>query len=173
MARKRIEIRPALGPTRFRTTVAIGAVISLGVGIGPAPAQDRALGTVTYAEDVAPILNTNCVVCHRPGAIGPFTLATFADVKPRARLIADVVQSGAMPPWKPAPGVERLSGERRLTARGRSDPELGRRRCARRRPAGPTGLASVARWVACRHTRSGRHDGDPLHPPSRERRCLS
>ena len=136
-----MEGRPALGPARVRTTVAIGVVIGLGAGLGPTPAQERVGDTVTYSKDIAPILNTNCVVCHRPGAIGPFTLATFADVQPRGRQIAEVVQSGAMPPWKPAPGVERLRGERRLPA---NDVDL------------------IRRWVG-----AGAPEGDPQDvPPS-------
>ena len=31
---------------------------------------------VTYAKDVAPIILNNCVVCHRPGGIGPMELLT-------------------------------------------------------------------------------------------------
>ena len=68
-----------------------------------APAAVSAQGDTTYAEHVAPILNTHCVVCHRPGAVGPFSLATFADAQARADRIADVVVNFIMPPWKPAP----------------------------------------------------------------------
>src|SRR2546423_462753 len=33
--------------------------------------------TVTYASQVAKILNENCVVCHRPGEVAPFSLIGF------------------------------------------------------------------------------------------------
>ena len=68
-----------------------------------APTAASAQAETTHAEHVAPILNTHCVVCHRPGAIGPFSLATFADAQARADRIAEVVADLTMPPWKPAP----------------------------------------------------------------------
>ncbi len=130
--------RQAQTAVRVGTTTAIGVVVTLGAWIGPAHAQDRALDAVTYAEHIAPILNGNCVVCHRLGAIGPFPLMTFAEVEPRARQIAEVVQSGAMPPWKPEPGVERLQGERRLSA---DEVELIRRWVGAGAPEGDPGEA--------------------------------
>ncbi|HVJ16470.1 MAG TPA: hypothetical protein VM686_13610 [Polyangiaceae bacterium] len=36
---------------------------------------------VTYYEDVAPILYENCVGCHRPGTITPFSLTDYASAK--------------------------------------------------------------------------------------------
>ena len=39
-------------------------------------------GTVTYSKDVAPILNENCVSCHRPGQIAPMSLLTYEEVRP-------------------------------------------------------------------------------------------
>ena len=42
---------------------------------------------VTYAKDVAPILQENCQVCHQPGSIGPMSLMTYEEVRPWAELI--------------------------------------------------------------------------------------
>jgi hypothetical protein len=39
---------------------------------------------VTFNKDVAPILFTNCVSCHRPGEAAPFSLLTYEDAKRRA-----------------------------------------------------------------------------------------
>ncbi|NDJ15172.1 MAG: cytochrome c, partial [Acidobacteriia bacterium] len=54
----------------------------------PATAQ-----TVTWAEHIAPIIYNNCTKCHRAGQVAPFTLASYSDVKQRARTIASVTQS--------------------------------------------------------------------------------
>ena len=35
---------------------------------------------VTFARDVAPILNQHCVECHRAGEIGPFALTDYDEV---------------------------------------------------------------------------------------------
>jgi tetratricopeptide (TPR) repeat protein len=73
---------------------------------------------VTFSEDVAPILYEHCVTCHRPHGWSSFSLVTFADVRPRARQIADAVARRVMPPWKPEAGHGGpFVGERRLVDR--------------------------------------------------------
>ena len=73
--------------------------------------------SITFAEQIAPILLQNCVGCHQPDGIGPFSLVTYDEVSRRARQIAEVTASGYMPPWKPAQDQgPSLIGERRLTA---------------------------------------------------------
>src|SRR6266849_73579 len=55
-------------------------------------------GTLTFTEHIAPIIFNNCASCHRPGESAPFPLLTYADVKKRARLIAEVTGEKYMPP---------------------------------------------------------------------------
>src|ERR1700687_2341629 len=44
----------------------------------------------TFNADIAPIVLARCAPCHRPGAIGPFSLITYDDVRRRAAQIATV-----------------------------------------------------------------------------------
>jgi hypothetical protein len=53
----------------------------------------------TYSKDVAPILNSRCVECHRAGEIGPMALTNYREVRPWAKSIKERVVSRAMPPW--------------------------------------------------------------------------
>jgi mono/diheme cytochrome c family protein len=69
---------------------------------------------VTYARDVAPILNANCVSCHRAGEAGPFPLTSYNDARKRAATIAAVVGARVMPPWKLDSHGE-FQNERRLS----------------------------------------------------------
>ena len=98
--------------------VAYGAVVAL---VGGLPARDSAVRAqdathaVTYTGQIAAILNEHCVSCHRPDAVGPFSLSTYGDVRPRAGMIATATRRRDMPPWKPAFGVARFLGERRLS----------------------------------------------------------
>lgn len=69
----------------------------------------------TFEKDVAPIIQSRCLACHRPGGDGPFSLATLDDVRRRASMIAKVVASRYMPPWKPALGYGEFRGSRRMT----------------------------------------------------------
>ena len=71
--------------------VAVGALAARGPG--------RIVGPPTFADDVAPIVYTNCVVCHRPDQAAPFSLMSYDDVKRRGELIARVTARRYMPPW--------------------------------------------------------------------------
>ncbi len=69
----------------------------------------------TFTRDVAPVLFARCAGCHRPGQTAPFSVLSFEEVRPRAKRIAEVVRSRAMPPWKPEPDHGAFQGNRRLT----------------------------------------------------------
>ena len=58
-----------------------------------------ARGAVTFAKDVAPILQRSCQVCHRPGSIAPMSLLTYQEVRPWARAIKQRTGLREMPPW--------------------------------------------------------------------------
>ena len=62
-----------------------------------ASAQDNA--DVTYAADVATIIQENSTVCHRSGGIGPMELVTYEDVRLYAPLIKIKVRDRLMPPY--------------------------------------------------------------------------
>ena len=83
------------------------------VAAAPVGAGDKAVPLYTTA--VAPILFDKCVTCHRPGEAAPFSLTTYADVKKRGKLIAEVTKSHQMPPWKAGKGDFALGGERHLS----------------------------------------------------------
>jgi tetratricopeptide (TPR) repeat protein/mono/diheme cytochrome c family protein len=100
------------------------------------PGVTSAQGRVTFSRDVAPILYEQCASCHRPGQIGPFSLLTYQDVRPRAAAIARATRTRQMPPWKPEPGRGGpFTGERRL-----NDEQIAR----------------IQQWV-----RDGTLEGDP------------
>jgi hypothetical protein len=73
--------------------------------------------TVTYTRDIAPLLQANCMNCHREGEVAPFPLTSYEDAARRAAQIVDVTASRFMPPWRPEPEFGHLLGERRLTER--------------------------------------------------------
>lgn len=73
------------------------------------PAQ----GKVTYAGQVARILQQRCVSCHRAGATAPLPLTSYEEAAGWAETIAEVVSEGRMPPWdaekfhyRPPPGTK-------------------------------------------------------------------
>jgi peroxiredoxin len=56
-------------------------------------------GSVTYARQIAPILQRRCVECHQAGEIGPFSLTTYDEVAGWTETIREVVRDRRMPPW--------------------------------------------------------------------------
>jgi hypothetical protein len=70
--------------------------------------------TVTFNKQIAPIVYRNCSECHRPGEAAPFSLLSYEDVAKRAKLIAAVVGSRQMPPWKAEEASYAYRDERRL-----------------------------------------------------------
>lgn len=109
--------------------VLFGFVAAVGFGATP-----------TFNHDVAPILYQNCVTCHRPGEVAPFSLLTYQDAAKRAKQIAAVTHSRFMPPWKAEPGYGSFQNERRLS---------------------DTQIATLADWAA-----NGAPEGDAAERPT-------
>ena len=62
----------------------------------PEPALP-AVEAITYARDIAPLLQEHCQSCHQAGGLGPFPLMTYSDAAPRAAQIKAAVVSRRMP----------------------------------------------------------------------------
>jgi hypothetical protein len=101
--------------------VALAAILSL--------PQATAAQEVTYAGDVASILQENCVRCHHPGTAAPMSLETYEQVRPWAPVIKEAVETRAMPPgWY----IDRTVGIQHF----KNDPSLSDEE-----------IETIARWV--------------------------
>src|SRR5262245_62173136 len=118
----------------------VGLVASAAVG-----AQTPVAGEVTFAKDIAPILQRHCQTCHRPDSLAPMSLLTYEDARPYARAIktrtALRTQRGAMPQWY----IEKDIGIQQY----KNDPSLNEDE-----------LAKIAKWVD-----SGAPRGNPADMP--------
>ena len=56
-------------------------------------------GSVTYHRQIARILQTHCVTCHREEGSAPFALQDYQQASDYGKMIASVVNRGIMPPW--------------------------------------------------------------------------
>lgn len=56
---------------------------------------------ISYAKDVAPIIQDKCVVCHQPGGLGPMKLTNYDEIKAFAPMIREVLRTHRMPPFQP------------------------------------------------------------------------
>jgi peroxiredoxin len=105
--------------------------------VGRVAGEDK---DVSFWKDVAPILDRNCVECHRPGQPGPMELLSYAQAAPSAPMIAEVVGNGRMPPWNAAPEHGHFKNARGLTE---------------------TEKAIIERWVECGAPEGDRAQGPP------------
>ena len=64
---------------------------------------------VTFTKDVAPVLQANCVTCHREGGVAPMALETYEQARPWAPMMKYKTglrdRMGAMPPYYMERGV--------------------------------------------------------------------
>ena len=58
---------------------------------------------VTYAKDIAPVIERYCVACHSPGQAGPMSLTGYEQVAAWSRTIVEVLRQNRMPPSRLAP----------------------------------------------------------------------
>jgi hypothetical protein len=79
--------------------------------VKPAQAQ------VTFTRDVAPILYSKCVACHRAGEVAPMPLLTYEDARPWAKSIKQKVVLRQMPPWFADPKYGTFTNDPSLTSK--------------------------------------------------------
>ena len=86
------------------------------VGVSTQTPAAAAATAPTFHKDVAPILNANCVSCHRPGEIGPMSFLTYETRgRGRARSRTRCVKR-EMPPWAADPTTSmKLRNDRSLS----------------------------------------------------------
>ena len=102
-----LVINPANSELVYR-----GSVDGLNAALSALPAQTAATATaslgsdieyathdaISYTNDIVPILEQNCVSCHRDGAIAPWSMSSHAMVKGWSPMMREVVMTRRMPP---------------------------------------------------------------------------
>ena len=102
--------------------------------------EEKIPDTVTYTEDVAPILYKNCTICHRNGGSGHFSLEYYGIAKRSAATIAYTAKEKVMPPWPADPHYTNFIGERVLSDR---DIKILEKWAAEGAPEGPEEIKPV------------------------------
>ncbi len=97
--------------------VEVASTEPLGCLINFPEKQNRAQhASISYSEEIAPMLADNCVACHRDGGIGPWAMADYNMVRGFSLMIREVVRTQRMPPWHADPAIGHFSNDRSLTA---------------------------------------------------------
>ena len=93
--------------TRWISWLAV--LVVLGIVHGAVAESNIKTQKPTFYGDILPILQENCVACHRDkganfgGMVAPMSLTTYKEVRPWAKAIAKQVGARLMPPWKASP----------------------------------------------------------------------
>jgi hypothetical protein len=118
--------------------VAMGAFVALPCTFTAAELTSK---PVTFAKDVAPILQEKCQDCHRKGSMAPMSLVTYEEARPWAKDIRQRVITRNMPPWHidKTVGIQKFQNDISL-----SDEQI----------------ATIVRWVD-----EGAPQGDPKDMP--------
>lgn len=110
----REDLKSAIEELLDGKTVSVTDTLATGCLIGRVRAA-KSDSPVTYSNQIARILQKNCVECHRTGEIGPFSLTDYQEAAGWADTIVEVTQSRQMPPWHASPEYGHFSNERRLS----------------------------------------------------------
>src|SRR3954470_16901236 len=108
-----------LSPARNRLAlilaILLGAAVLLAATVRTGLSSEE---EVTYAKNVAPILQRKCQVCHQPGSIAPMSLLTYDDARQYLDVIKQRVEAREMPPWHidKTIGIQEFKNDRSLTA---------------------------------------------------------
>ncbi|HIG49487.1 MAG TPA: redoxin domain-containing protein [Gammaproteobacteria bacterium] len=70
--------------------------------------------SISYSQQVAPILLENCAVCHRKGGVGPWAMTDYNMVKGFSLMMREVIRTKRMPPWHADPFIGQFSNDRSL-----------------------------------------------------------
>ncbi|WP_297691444.1 redoxin domain-containing protein [Phenylobacterium sp.] len=97
-------------PELARAAVTDGAAIAF-----PARAKAAEFASISYARDVAPILQDKCVSCHIKGGIGPFAMTSYEVVKGFSPMIRETIRTRRMPPYYADPHIGVFKNDQGLT----------------------------------------------------------
>jgi mono/diheme cytochrome c family protein len=94
--------------------LALGAA-SISVAVRVRASQSAPSAAPTFNAQIAPILFANCITCHRPGGVAPFSLMTYDDAHARGARIRAMVSARTMPPWYADPQFGQFKNSRALS----------------------------------------------------------
>jgi len=114
------ELADALTAVLGNTEVKVAHAPAAGCRLTRERVVPKQTGAVTYHKDIAPIIQSRCQECHRPGEAGPFPLMSYKDAKSWSGMIREVVADDVMPPWHADATQGHFKNDRRLSTAEKS-----------------------------------------------------
>ena len=81
----------------------------------PERTRGAAHAAISYSETIAPLLQKNCVACHRTGGVAPWAMTSYDMVRGFAPMIREVLRTKRMPPWHADSHYGHFVGDRSLS----------------------------------------------------------
>jgi hypothetical protein len=98
-------------PSMQNVAVTAGQMVAF-----PDRGKQAEFANISYANDIAPIIQDKCVSCHLKGGIGPFALDSYEVVKGFSPMIRETVRTRRMPPYFADPHIGAFKNDQGLTA---------------------------------------------------------
>ena len=113
MSTCRWKLFPSLRAVAFSSILILaGTTAKL---FGGAPRDQTTARLPSFYQDILPILQKHCQVCHRESGIAPMPLVTFEQTKKWAPEIVRRVSAREMPPWFADPAFGHFANDPSLT----------------------------------------------------------
>ena len=93
------------GELDIQTEAAKGCLINI----------DEPASEISFVDDVVPVLEQNCMRCHVPGGIGPWSMSSYEMVKGFAPMMREVLRTNRMPPWHADPHIGTWGNDRSIS----------------------------------------------------------
>lgn len=97
-------------PVQVAATKPIGCLINF-----PEKKLHAQHAKISYSAEIAPLLEKNCVSCHRTGGIGSWAMTEYNMIRGFAPMIREVVRTQRMPPWHADPHFGTFANDRSLS----------------------------------------------------------
>jgi hypothetical protein len=81
----------------------------------PERARSAQHASISYTDDVAPIIQEKCVTCHQKGGIAPFAMDSYEVVKGFAPMIRESVRTDRMPPYFADPHIGTFQNDQSMS----------------------------------------------------------
>jgi hypothetical protein len=113
---KRNYLADALESALAGRPVTVARAEALGCLVAFPERDNRAAhATISYVDEIAPLLEEKCAACHRDGGVAPWSMSSYEIVRGFAPMMREAIRTKRMPPWHADPHYGRFVGDRSLT----------------------------------------------------------
>jgi hypothetical protein len=73
-------------------------------------------GDISYADEIAPLLERRCRSCHHEGGVAPWSMSDYVTVRGWSPMMREMIRTRRMPPWHADPHFARFANDISLSS---------------------------------------------------------